>query len=59
MKLKNNNLNKEEVFLEKEVLISLRIKAKRQLPPIRVIQALLRVRPKRDKKNQIDILSFN
>jgi hypothetical protein len=58
MKLKNN-LNKEEVSLEKEALINLRIKAKKLLLLIRATQALLKVRPKRDRKNQIDILSFN
>jgi hypothetical protein len=58
MKLKNN-LNKEEVSLEKEALINLRIKAKKLLLLIKATQALLKVRPKRDRKNQFDILSFN
>lgn len=58
MKLKNN-LNKEEVSLEKEALINLRIKAKKLLLLTRATLALLKVRPKRDRKNQIDILSFN
>lgn len=58
MKLKNN-LNKEEVSLEKEALINLQIKAKKLLLLTRATQALLKVRPKRDRKNQIDILSFN
>ena len=58
MKLKNN-LNKEEVSLEKEALINLRIKAKKLLLLTRATQALLKVKPKRDRKNQIDILSFN
>ena len=58
MKLKNN-LNKEEVSLEKEALINLQTKAKKLLLLIRATQALLKVRPKRDRKNQIDILSFN
>jgi len=45
--------------LEREPLISLLIKEEKLLLLIKAIQVLLRVRLKRDRKNQIDILSFN
>ncbi len=45
--------------MEREPLISLLIKEEKLLLLIKAIQVLLRVRLKRDRKNQIDILSFN
>jgi hypothetical protein len=56
MKLKINNLNREEVSLEREHSINLLIKEEKLPLLIKVILVLSRVRLKRDRKNQIDII---